>query len=72
MTTLAADPVTSIAGLLREAVEGFKLWFQSEDKRRLRRAVDVADKMIRRYREITPKPDKEIDHLIEAFYNILA
>lgn len=64
-----------VGGALRELFRGLTKafsWSKSE-LRKLRNAVNIGDKMIKRYRKVTPidKRDRMIMRYIDKFYDVL-
>lgn len=72
MTVTVLDPITAVSNAINRFVEVLTLWFKNEDKRRLRRGVDLADKIFKRYKEIHKPPDPKIESWINTFYDIMA
>lgn len=67
---MGADPVTAIAGAIRDGFKLIALAISGSEKRRMRKAIEAAERLIRRYEDITPKSkrDKDIRGYIKDFF----
>ncbi|NCD17747.1 MAG: hypothetical protein EOL91_10660 [Actinobacteria bacterium] len=60
-----------MARAIEKLADAFMEWIKGADARRLRNGVDIADRIFKRYREVTPidRRDKYIEKWIDSFYN---
>ena len=63
-----------VGGALREFFKAVQKWMSGSERRRLRKAIDVAEKAFRRYRRLTPSSNRDlrIDKYIDRFYDVLS
>lgn len=63
--------VGDIARAIEKVTDAIMLWVKSGDSRRMRSAVDIADRIFKRYRQLNPNGDKTIEKWINEFYDRL-
>ena len=63
--------VGEVARAIEKVADIIGQWMAGEDKRRLRSAVDIADRIMKRYKQIDGK-DKTINKWMGEFYDRIA
>ena len=80
ITRMALDPITEIAGAIKQIASAFSKWFEKVDvrailkeKKKYQEACDIADKIFQTdVMEALKKNDKDIKKLISKFYDELS
>lgn len=76
---MALDPITEVAGAIKQIASAMTKWFEKVDVRhiikernKLERCVDIADKLFQSdVMEALKKNDKEVKRSINKFYDEL-
>lgn len=77
---MAVDPITEIAGAIKQVASAFSKWFEKVDvraiikeKKKYEKCCDIADKLFRsEIMQALNKNDKEVKKAIDNFYDELS
>ena len=69
---MAVDPISNIAGAIREGFKLVALAMSGSEKRRMRKAINYGENFIRRWEMSTPKEDrdKKLENIAEDFFRV--